>query len=292
MGRLDDGDEDAITFDLLRGQTYMIMGVCDADCSDLDLVLYDGDGDEVDSDLATDDVPIVSVATDRADTYRVEISMVSCSAEPCRFGVGVYGGTGSSGTATASKGTGTGSAPNWQAAPTYGTIDLDAGFTPDPYERAISAGGDDEVDLSATGCSGFIHAEAPDLDRLDRSFTVWHRHLRKNGRVARQGTIAAGSGFCARRNTRHNVHRPTRCPHKCRPVRCRSTNVERPGMDNRLRNLCARPDGSLPRRLRSGRHLVARASARAKKGRPRRTQRPPTAPPPRALQDALPSEQG
>jgi hypothetical protein len=164
MGRLDDDDDDAITFDLLRGQTYMIMGVCDTDCSDLDLTLYDGDGDEVDSDLATDDVPIVSVTTDRADTYRVEISMAECSAEPCRFGVGVYGGTGSSGTSTVAKGSGTGSAPNWQATPTYGTIDLDAGFTPDPYDKAISAGGDDEVDLSAPSCSGYIHAEAPDLD--------------------------------------------------------------------------------------------------------------------------------
>ena len=162
MGRLDDGDEDAITFDLLRGQTYMIMGVCDTDCSDLDLTLYDSDGDEVDSDLASDDVPIVSVTTDRADTYRVEISMAECSAEPCRFGVGVYGGTGGSGTSTASKSSGSGSDPNWRATPTYGTIDLDAGFEPDPYREDIQAGGDDEVELS--GCSGYIHSEAPDLD--------------------------------------------------------------------------------------------------------------------------------
>ena len=96
MGQLDEDGEESVTFDLGRGQTYMIMGVCDADCSDLDLVLYDGDGDEVDSDLELDDVPIVSVSVDRADSYRVDVTMAACSAEPCRFGIGVYGVTGAS----------------------------------------------------------------------------------------------------------------------------------------------------------------------------------------------------
>jgi len=57
-----------------------------------------------------------------------------------------------------------GGEPNWQAAPTYGTVELTAGFTPDPYIRSIAAGGADEVSLSGSGCSGFIHAGAPDLD--------------------------------------------------------------------------------------------------------------------------------
>ena len=96
MGRLDDDGEEAVTFDLGRGQTYMLMGVCDTDCSDLDLVLYDGDGDEVDSDLELDDVPIVEVSVDRADSYRLEVTMAACDAEPCRFGIGVYGRAGGS----------------------------------------------------------------------------------------------------------------------------------------------------------------------------------------------------
>lgn len=57
-----------------------------------------------------------------------------------------------------------GSEPNWRAAPTYGTINLSAGFSPDPYLRSIQAGGANEVDLSGAGCSGYIHAAAPDLD--------------------------------------------------------------------------------------------------------------------------------
>jgi serine protease Do len=164
IGRLDDNGEETVTFDLGRGQTYMIMGVCDTDCSDLDLVLHDGDGDEVDSDLELDDAPIVEVSVDRADSYSLEVTMAACEAEPCRFGIGVYGRAGSSSSSASSKSTGTGSEPNWRATPTYGAIDLDAGFSPDPYEKAISAGGDDQVDLDAPNCSGYIHAEAPDLD--------------------------------------------------------------------------------------------------------------------------------
>ena len=31
--------------------------------------------------------------------------------------------------------------PNWQAAPYFGQINLNAGFQPDPYVRNITAGG-------------------------------------------------------------------------------------------------------------------------------------------------------
>lgn len=57
-----------------------------------------------------------------------------------------------------------GAEPNWRANPTYGTINLSAGFSPDPYLRSISAGGADEVGLGGNGCTGYIHAAAPDLD--------------------------------------------------------------------------------------------------------------------------------
>ena len=57
-----------------------------------------------------------------------------------------------------------GGEPNWQAAPSYGTINLSAGFSPDPYLRSIAAGGADEVGLGGSECTGYIHADAPDLD--------------------------------------------------------------------------------------------------------------------------------
>ena len=46
--------------------------------------------------------------------------------------------------------------------PTYGTVDLGAGFTPDPYGVELSSGGSIDASRVASGCSGFI-ANAPDV---------------------------------------------------------------------------------------------------------------------------------
>lgn len=56
------------------------------------------------------------------------------------------------------------SEPNFAAQPTFGTVNLDAGFTPDPWSSSLEAGGSDEVTLSASGCTGYINASAPDFD--------------------------------------------------------------------------------------------------------------------------------
>jgi hypothetical protein len=53
-------------------------------------------------------------------------------------------------------------AQNVAAVPTYGTVNLSAGFTPDPQIRAVTAGGNNYTQLG--GCNAYIHAAAPDLD--------------------------------------------------------------------------------------------------------------------------------
>ena len=60
-GSLKDDEFESLTITLLPGTSYAFMGVCDEDCHDIDLRLYDPDGDEVDSDVRVDDWPIVSV---------------------------------------------------------------------------------------------------------------------------------------------------------------------------------------------------------------------------------------
>jgi hypothetical protein len=51
--------------------------------------------------------------------------------------------------------------PDWRLDSSYGSIDLDAGFWPDPELTSVRAGG--SVSLSSLGYSGYV-AEAPDLD--------------------------------------------------------------------------------------------------------------------------------
>ena len=90
-GALNDDASERVQLDLDIGTEYQIIGACDNDCSDVDLTLYDGNGNVVDSDLLADDVPIVSVTVTRSGNFTVVVSMASCSAEPCRYGIGVFG---------------------------------------------------------------------------------------------------------------------------------------------------------------------------------------------------------
>ena len=83
------GQTQSVTVDLEAGTTYAILGVCDEDCSDLDLRLYGANG-LIDSDVAMDDFPIVRVTTTQSGTFRIEVVMASCSVDPCRYGLGVY----------------------------------------------------------------------------------------------------------------------------------------------------------------------------------------------------------
>lgn len=52
--------------------------------------------------------------------------------------------------------------PNWRAEPIFDTINLEAGFTPDPATRTVAAGGSDA--FTQGSCSGFITNSAPDID--------------------------------------------------------------------------------------------------------------------------------
>lgn len=90
QGRLDDDATTNLSVELQRGQEYQIWGVCDQDCTDIDLILYDSDGDQVASDVLTDNQPLLSVIPTRDQRYRIKVSMANCSDNPCRYGVGIW----------------------------------------------------------------------------------------------------------------------------------------------------------------------------------------------------------
>lgn len=90
-GSLREGEGNEVTLTLNAGKTYALIGVCDNDCVDLDLHLYDASDNEVGSDTQTHDAPIVRVTPRETGTYRLKIVMTACKTSPCYFGVGVYG---------------------------------------------------------------------------------------------------------------------------------------------------------------------------------------------------------
>lgn len=76
--------------DMEGGRSYLIVGVCDNDCTDVDLVLEDTNRAEVASDVLADDIPVIRFAPKSSAVYFLRTSMVICSVEPCGYGIAVF----------------------------------------------------------------------------------------------------------------------------------------------------------------------------------------------------------
>lgn len=76
---------------LETGRSYVLMGVCDEDCMDLDLELYDGYGDLISRDTTEDDTPIVEVSVAQGGAFTLRVGMYECTDNPCYYGFGVFG---------------------------------------------------------------------------------------------------------------------------------------------------------------------------------------------------------
>lgn len=89
--RLKEGSKDSSTYTFRAGKKYAIAGVCDTDCSDLDIRLYNSSGTLLKKDIDNDSTPIIDFEPSVTDTYRIDTKMVSCSTtSPCFFRVKVF----------------------------------------------------------------------------------------------------------------------------------------------------------------------------------------------------------
>jgi hypothetical protein len=88
---LDHGRSDYITLNLRAGTSYGIVGVCDSDCRDLDISLYDSRGNRVASDLGDDDIPTITINPSSSGSYRIRVDMSSCDTRNCYYGIGAFG---------------------------------------------------------------------------------------------------------------------------------------------------------------------------------------------------------
>ena len=90
VGVLEAGDDVGLEIELMSGVEYMIMGVCDADCDDLDLVLTDPDGNEITSDALDDAYPVLLFTAPAGGAHILWVTMYDCSISPCSFGYKVF----------------------------------------------------------------------------------------------------------------------------------------------------------------------------------------------------------
>jgi hypothetical protein len=90
-GGLAEDETMSLTVTLIGGKKYVIGGVCDTDCSDLDLEVSNSNGASIGEDSADDDVPMVEVSPRATGPVTVTVKMFKCEAAPCFFAVEVYG---------------------------------------------------------------------------------------------------------------------------------------------------------------------------------------------------------
>lgn len=89
-GALNNGTQEDVEISLNAGREYLMFGMCDGDCTDLDLQLFDSSGNKLDEDVLEDDSPILEFRVPSAGNHRIRVVMASCSADPCAYGVALY----------------------------------------------------------------------------------------------------------------------------------------------------------------------------------------------------------
>ena len=90
IGELEEGDDDYVTVELDSDYEYIAIAVCDSDCGDIDLVLYNDDDVRIANDIGTDDIPVLTGTPDYDGEYYLEAVIADCDADTCAFGVALY----------------------------------------------------------------------------------------------------------------------------------------------------------------------------------------------------------
>jgi hypothetical protein len=68
---------------------YLALGLCDSDCSDIDLVVVDSNGQVLGSDEEDDSYPVVTFDLKNSEQIDIATKIYECSIEPCRQFIGV-----------------------------------------------------------------------------------------------------------------------------------------------------------------------------------------------------------
>lgn len=89
-GSLNASARESMMVNLQGGVRYSIVGVCDNDCTDVDLRIWDPSGTKLAEDILTDDTPVLEFTATTTGQYRLSVEMATCSTNPCYWGVQVF----------------------------------------------------------------------------------------------------------------------------------------------------------------------------------------------------------
>jgi hypothetical protein len=89
-GGLQQGQSWNVPAELHPGVDYRIVGVCDRDCADLDLVVYDPQGAVITQDTSTTSQPVVAIQPAYLGNFTVQVQMYNCTVAPCYYAIALY----------------------------------------------------------------------------------------------------------------------------------------------------------------------------------------------------------
>jgi len=90
VGALNKGAYEHFEFDLVGHREYLIKAICDGDCGNVDLYVYDRRNNLVGGNDNPGNTPAVRLGTGHDGRYKIQASMVGCRVEPCFYAVQVF----------------------------------------------------------------------------------------------------------------------------------------------------------------------------------------------------------
>jgi hypothetical protein len=90
IGKLEEDTSFDIRVPLHRGTRYMLIGVCDDDCRNLNMKMYDEDGEFVGQNSGRTTTPDLEIIPEQTQRFTVRMTMKRCDEDPCYYGLGVY----------------------------------------------------------------------------------------------------------------------------------------------------------------------------------------------------------
>lgn len=75
---------------LEEGARYAVVGVCDADCNDVDLQVYDPQENDAGSDYGMSDTGFVRFSAAETGSYKLELRMYGCQAPACYAALALF----------------------------------------------------------------------------------------------------------------------------------------------------------------------------------------------------------
>jgi hypothetical protein len=90
-GQLNAGQSQNWPVTMSVGYDYRIVGVCDNDCGNIDLIVYDENNVMVAQDVLTDATPVATVAPQWTGPFTAQAVMQHCTVQPCYYALVLYG---------------------------------------------------------------------------------------------------------------------------------------------------------------------------------------------------------